>query len=159
MDLALVTGRGETLLTQWPGVDGPLVADEDAVQIGDRDAGDPGPGHIERTRIAQITVQKHHKAGLPQTLKEVDTHLSERHLDRTWLHVDLDVLDQATMPAVDSPGTPGLSYAELSELIRALVATGRFIGANVGIYDPDLDPDRRYARELVACLHHAFGGK
>jgi len=42
MDLALATGRGEALLTRWPGIDGPLVIDEDAVQIGERDADDPG---------------------------------------------------------------------------------------------------------------------
>lgn len=39
---------------------------------------------------------------------------------------------------------------------RTLLATRRFLGANVGIYDPDLDPQRRYAREIVACLAAAF---
>jgi arginase len=29
MDLALATGRGEGLLTEWPGIEGPLVADSD----------------------------------------------------------------------------------------------------------------------------------
>lgn len=160
MDLALATGRGEALLTAWPGVDGPLVADEDAIQIGERDAEDPnyaqGYGDILRTPITQITVQKLHRAGVPQTVAQAASRLRERRLDRAWLHVDLDVLDQAVMPAVDSPGTPGFSYAELSELMRGLLATGRFIGANAGIYDPDLDPDRRYARELVSCLQAAF---
>lgn len=60
------------------------------------------------------------------------------------------------MPAVDSPGAPGLTFAELAALVAALLATGRFGGADVAIYDPDLDPDRRYARGLVACLGTAF---
>src|SRR5258708_6848619 len=34
MDLALVTGRGEPLLTRWRSVHGPLVADADVIQIG-----------------------------------------------------------------------------------------------------------------------------
>jgi arginase family enzyme len=34
-------------------------------------------------------------------------------LTRAWLHVDLDVLDRSAMPAVDSPGTPGLTFAQL----------------------------------------------
>jgi arginase len=42
MDLALATGRGEPLLTRWGGVSGPLVADADVVQIGERNAQDPG---------------------------------------------------------------------------------------------------------------------
>src|SRR5262245_42149648 len=36
MDLALVSGRGEPLMTAWPGVDGPLAADADIVQVGER---------------------------------------------------------------------------------------------------------------------------
>ena len=41
MDLALATGRGEPLLTQWPGIAGPLVADRDAIQLGERNAFHP----------------------------------------------------------------------------------------------------------------------
>lgn len=158
MDLALVTGRGEKLLTEWPGVEGPLVNDEDTIQIGERDSGSTATGwsDILRTRILQLTVQSLHQKGLPQTLTRVTSHLEERKVDRAWLHVDLDVLDQKVMPAVDSPGSPGLSYDELSKLMRGLLATRRFLGANVSIYDPDLDPQRRYAREIVACLAAAF---
>src|SRR5262245_55617394 len=36
MDLALASGRGEPLMTEWPGIDGPLAADADIVQIGER---------------------------------------------------------------------------------------------------------------------------
>ena len=37
MDLALATGRGEKLLTEWPNVPAPLVPDELVIQIGERD--------------------------------------------------------------------------------------------------------------------------
>ncbi|WP_222127493.1 arginase family protein [Pseudomonas oryzihabitans] len=37
MDLALATGRGEQLATEWPGIVGPLVADTDVIQLGERE--------------------------------------------------------------------------------------------------------------------------
>jgi len=40
MDLALATGRGDPLLSEWPGLAGPLVADEQVVQIGERESRD-----------------------------------------------------------------------------------------------------------------------
>src|SRR5262245_59915332 len=39
MDLALASGRGEPITTEWPGVEGPLAADADIVQVGERSAG------------------------------------------------------------------------------------------------------------------------
>ena len=67
-----------------------------------------------------------------------------------WLQLDVDVLDAAVMPAVDSPDPGGLMADELTELLRAL-APGA-IGASITVFDPDLDPDGRYARLLVDVL-------
>ena len=49
--------------------------------------------------------------------------------------MDFDVLDEAVMPAVDSPGKPGFSFDELSRFIAALTASGRIAGADFAIYD------------------------
>lgn len=64
-----------------------------------------------------------------------------------WLHLDVDVLDPSVMPAVDSPDPGGLSAAELTELLRGLAPDA--VGASVTVFDPDLDPDGRYAGLLV----------
>ncbi len=161
MDLALATGRGEDLLTKWPGVEGPLSADADTIQIGERDADDPNfekyyPGLV-RSKITRLHVQDILKKGVPWAAAAAVARLEERKLDRAWLHVDLDVLDRAVMPAVDSPGSPGLDYGQLAALLRALLDSRRIAGADVAIYDPDLDPTGRYARGLVDCLARAFG--
>jgi arginase len=154
MDLALVTGRGEAILTEWPGVPAPLVADPDAIQIGERDAGDPAYAYrdIEETAIERFTVQTLHARGVAAVAGAAIERLGARDIARGWLHVDLDVLDQSVMPAVDSPGSPGLTYAELSELIATLIGSGRIAGLDVAIYDPDLDPDGRHAPEIVAAI-------
>jgi arginase len=163
MDLALATGRGEPLLTQWPGLDGALVADADALQIGERNARGPdyvpaGYSDIAQTAIARISVHQLHTIGLEKTLERVRAHLATRSLSRVWLHVDLDVLDQAVLPAVDSPGTPGLTAAELRVLLRAMMSTHCVIGADFTIYDPDLDPHRRYPQMLVDCIAQGIDG-
>jgi len=160
MDLALVTGRGEPLLTEWPEVDGPLVRDEDTVQIGERNALDPDYdqyyGPIRRTKITRMIVQDVLRDGVEKAAEAAIERLRVRSLDRAWLHVDLDVLDQSVMPAVDSPGSPGLDFAQLGDLLSMLLQSGRFVGAGIAIYDPELDPEALHAASLVAMLGRAF---
>jgi arginase len=159
MDLAFATGRGEEVLARWPGVGGPLVEDADVVQIGERyDVDDPTIyPDLSRTAVERIPVQALEAAGVAPTAGRVVARLAERKIDRAWMHIDLDVLDESVMKAVDSPGSPGMTYAELADLGRALLASGRIAGMNVSIYDPDLDPDAHTARDIVACLGSMLG--
>lgn len=154
MDLAFATGRGEPVLARWEGVTGPLVEDADVVQIGERyDIDDPTIyPDLSKTAVERVPVQTFKSAGVAATAARVVARLAERKLDRAWMHIDLDVLDESIMKAVDSPGSPGLTYEELAALGRALVGSGRIAGMNVSIYDPDLDPDGHTARDIVACL-------
>ena len=69
-----------------------------------------------------------------------------------WLHADLDVLDEKVMPAVDSPGSPGLDFAQLTEVLSRVVGTGRVIGLDVTIYDPELDPEGKCLPSIVDCI-------
>ncbi|WP_225840357.1 arginase family protein [Streptomyces sp. NK08204] len=149
MDLALATGRGELLLTHWPVVGRPLVADEDVVQIGDRE--DEGAPPVTR-----FTAQDVVRIGIADLGERVIRVLERRELERVWLHLDLDVLDDRVLPAVDSPGRPGLDFSQLAELVSALVGTGRVVGLDVAIYDPELDPDGAYAVPIVDCLASAL---
>jgi arginase len=160
MDLALATGRGEALLTHWPEVDGPLVADEDVIQVGERDTESSdwmqGYPDVVKTSITQLTIQQVQREGIPRVAERIATRLSERKLDRAWLHLDLDVLDERVMNAVDSPGTPGFDFTQLASLLRALIGSGRVAGMTACIYDPDLDKGHHFARPIVDCLVKAF---
>lgn len=151
MDLALATGRGEPLLASWE--DRALVEDAHVVQIGERDELDPDYDYrdIEATRIRRIPVREVLRAGVgaaaQRALAPVD---GERR--RLWLHLDLDVLDAGVMPAVDSPGSPGLNFEQLATLVSGLVGSGRVLGMDVAIYDPELDLHGDHARAIVECL-------
>ncbi|MFG2062297.1 hypothetical protein ACGFIK_12840 [Micromonospora sp. NPDC048871] len=61
------------------------------------------------------------------------------------------------MPAADVPDPGGLDYPHLVELLRPLLANPACVGLEVTIYDPDLDPDGRYAAALVETLVDALG--
>jgi len=156
MDLALASGRGEPLLTAWPDVEGPLAEDADIVQVGERGRDDPlflqYYGDILTTEITRLDVQDVLAKGIETAARRVLARLQARNLDRAWLHVDLDVLDEKVMPAVDSPGSPGLDYGQLAALTGALAGSGRIAGMDFAIYDPARDPGHAHAPDLVACI-------
>ena len=66
-----------------------------------------------------------------------------------WLHVDLDVLSSDALPAIDYRQEGGLSWADLTELTHSAISAGGCLGATVTIFNPDLDPDGRYALAIV----------
>ncbi|QAY80109.1 arginase family protein [Sphingosinicella sp. BN140058] len=157
MDLALATGRGEPLLAPWNGE--ALVEDRFVIQIGEREKLRPDAdyGDILRTQVRRFPVRGVLKRGIAETVRGA---LSPVDGERRpmWLHIDLDVLDQRVMPAVDSPGSPGLTFSQLADLISGLVGERRVIGADIAIFDPELDPRGTYARDIVACMARGFAG-
>jgi arginase len=158
MDLALATGRGEPVLAEWPDVGRPLVSDEVTIQVGDREAeaaDEESTGTLDPS-ITQFTVQEILRQGVTDVSGRIVEWLDRRGLDRVWLHTDLDVLDQAVLPAVDSPGSPGLDFGQLAELLSRLLGSGRVLGLDVTIYDPELDPAGKYLPGIVDCLVRAL---
>lgn len=73
-----------------------------------------------------------------------------------WLHIDLDVLDEAALPAVDYPMPGGLQWHELTMLLTPLARSPHLIGVDVTIYNPALDPDNLYAPRIVNMLCELF---
>ena len=70
-----------------------------------------------------------------------------------WLQLDVDVLDPAWMPAVDSPAAGGLNPDQLIELVSALAPNAA--GISITVFDPDLDPRGEHAALLVEILASA----
>ncbi|HEV2678427.1 MAG TPA: arginase family protein [Aliidongia sp.] len=161
MDLALATGKGEATLTRWDGVAGPLVEPLDAVQLGERNV--DGTGHpypdFPAAGIAQWTVQDIARIGVVPSAGAALQHLAGRGIDRFWIHLDLDVLAESVLPAVDSPGEPGLALDALEEMLVPILGDPGALGIDVTIYDPARDPDWRHApalsRMLLSSLRHA----
>jgi arginase len=66
-----------------------------------------------------------------------------------WLHLDVDVLDERAFPATDYLMPGGLEPDELVALMRPLASSPALVGASVGCYNPEKDPDGSNGRALV----------
>lgn len=76
-------------------------------------------------------------------------------VNRWWLHVDLDVLNSRSMSAVDYPQPGGIDWHVLEQLTIPLLS-GTCVGLNVAIYNPDLDPTAKYAKQIIRYLENVI---
>jgi arginase len=152
-DLAAAVGQ------HWPAVanlDGlsPYFSAPDVVHIGCRDDDE----HLAETRQllgAVIPARQVREDGAEGTARTARAVVGQGHLAGYWLHLDVDVLDPEHLPAVDSPDPGGLGPKELTALLAALAPAA--VGAQVTVFDPDLDPDGRYAKMLTDVLATGLG--
>src|SRR5580658_1678269 len=103
LDLAVATGRGPDLLTNLDGLR-PLVRDEDVALVGYRvlDDNDHFLGeHIRSTAITVVDLSELRDTGTGRVLEKVLATVTKPGLQGFWVHLDVDVLDDALMPAVD----------------------------------------------------------
>jgi arginase len=159
MDLALVSGRGPASVVDLEGRR-PYVRDEDIVLFAHRDealAHKFGSQNPRDTRISVVDLCQVRKLGAQAAATDAVRRLSAADLKGFWIHLDVDVLDDAVMPAVDYRMTDGLDFDELTDVLRAAISSGRAVGLNVTIYNPNLDPNRTIARNLVGCLTRGLG--
>jgi arginase len=158
MDLAFVTGRGPEIVTNLEDRS-PLIRDEDAVLFAFRDAehaAAEGSQPVPPTLMA-MDLKTVRKRGVEGAAREAMDHLMrEMGPAGFWIHLDVDVLDDAIMPAVDYRLPDGLSWAELITVLRAAVAFDHAIGLDVTIFNPLMDSSNRLALRLVDVLAEAL---
>lgn len=89
-------------------------------------------------------------------MRQIEQMLATEPEWRFWLHLDVDVLDQTIMPAVDSPGSPGIDRLWLENIVARLLQNPLCCGMTPSVFDPELDPDGRYAALIVEMLEAMF---
>lgn len=146
--LALITGRGQADLAA---IDQrrPYVRDADVVLLGLR-PNDEYRMDLQAGGFAMRATPDIRAHGAARTAQWAQDQLAE--CLGYWLHLDVDVLDPSVMPAVDAPSPGGIAYPELELLLRDLVSSGRCLGMEVTVFDPDFDVEGAYARDLVNSL-------
>ena len=154
MDLAVATGKGPSIIADIESKR-PLVREEDVVALGRRDAAEAeehGSQRVEDSPINLIDLAAIRNEGLLTATDRAMVFLAGSELEGFWVHLDADVLDDAIMPAVDYRMPGGLSWDELSEVLRRTIASIRLIGIDITIFNPKLDLDGRMARDFVDAL-------
>jgi arginase len=160
MDLAFATGHGPDLLTNIEGR-GPLVRDEDAVAFGFRDAEEQaayGSQPLPPT-LRAFDLETVHRRGAQSAAREAVEHLTRDGLNGFFIHVDADCLDDAIMPAVEYRIPDGLSWDELATTLQIAIASGKAMGVEITIYNPNLDADGSAGRGLADTLARGLGSR
>ncbi len=156
MDLALATGLGPELLTNIEGRK-PYIQPEDTIVFGYRQ---PPPGDTSpvapQPPMGAIPFHSIQRDGIAESARKAVTRLASAPTQGFWIHVDVDVLNTESMPAVDSPETGGMTLKELSTLLKTTVHSDRCAGMEITIYDPTLDPAGRGADLIVNLLAEVF---
>jgi arginase len=158
MDLAIVSGRGPDILANIDGLK-PLVRDENIVLFGNRDAEQArsyGSQDVGKTDITVFDFDRIQQVGIGKTASEGVEKLVKSRIQGFWIHLDVDVLSDKEMPAVDYSLSGGLGYEDVSRLLQILVSSGKAVGLDITIFNPKLDPDGSIARRLVSSLAAAL---
>jgi arginase len=154
MDLSVLTGHGPSgLLGGTP----PPLATGSVVLLGHRPDELSADVAEENARldpaIHAVTAPEVQAEGPAGTGADAAARLAGRP---AWLHLDLDVLDEAALPAVSYPQPRGLDWEELVELARPLVAAPNLVGVSIADFNPDRDPTGEHAEAIVAALETLF---
>lgn len=156
MELGMLTGHGPSGLVELAG-EVPLVAPGDVVILGHRPAALSSDVALELSRvpaaIARMSAEEITAAGPADVGERWERTLAGR--GPAWLHLDLDALDEAALPAVTYPQPHGLGWDAFVALARPLLASDALVGVSVADFNPDLDEDGAHARRVVEALAEA----
>jgi arginase len=147
MCLAHVCGRQVAPLL-WPGAR--KIAEERVALVGGR-ALDPGERvNLERSKLTRIAFDSERA--------DVAAVVAFARRRKIWLHIDVDVVEPAAMPAVVFPAPGGAPLSALAELVAQLSAVADVRGFEVCGYDPTQD-ERHHLAPRVAGLFTAFASR
>ena len=75
------------------------------------------------------------------------------------LHVDTDIIAQEEFPAVNVPGSGGLTFDDVRQSLREVLSQKTLLGLDVAQYNPDRDLDGSGAQKLVELLVDALAAR
>jgi arginase len=155
MPISVVLGRGPK---EWVDVTG-VTTDADRVWlVGPRDLeealtyGHPDPsGIVGLTFIDADAIRAEGASTIGASVAEAAS-----AGDGYWVHLDVDVLDEAAFPATDYLMDGGLEMTQLVDVLRPLLATEALAGLSIGCYNPDKDPGQLHGTALAGALRAAL---
>jgi arginase len=158
MDLALALGHGPAVLSNLDDMR-PLVRDADVAVLGYR--GDlSGYGALTSLEgplsLLWLPLTEVRSRGASNAARAALSRFASPSCEGFWIHLDVDVLDDHVMPAVDSRQPDGMSWAELGDVLLELLASASAVGMQVTILDPELDPDGSVVERFVAFMESLF---
>jgi arginase len=148
MDLAIVTGHGHDKLTNIHGLK-PYFKENNVFCVGNREYDQEYCRPILESDIGYFDLKRLRANGCANTANQFLALVQQQKLDGFFIHLDVDVLNDLIMPAVDSRERDGLTYEELSEMLQPLLSSKRAMGLEITILDPNLDKNGTYTAMFI----------
>jgi arginase len=146
MCLAIVAGEGHDRLTNIDHLK-PYVDQKHIWCVGNRENDRDYVQPILNSAVSYFDLKELRRTGPARCVDYFLSMVHTERLDGFLLHLDVDVLNDSIMPAVDSRSPDGLAYPELKEILTPLIAKATAI--EITILDPDLDPDAQYTKAFI----------
>lgn len=152
MDLAIVTGTGHEKLTNIQGLK-PYFLEENIYCAGNAETDDEEyVQQIINSDIHYFDLYELRKNGFGKTAEDFLQMINSKALDGFFIHLDVDVLNDELMPAVDSRMEDGIDYDNLKQILKPLVHSPLCFGIEITVLDPDYDKDGIYTQPFVKNL-------
>ncbi len=158
MDLAIVTGRGPSVLTNINNLQ-PYVKDGHVIHIGQRDIEETikyGSRDIRKSGITCFSLNDIEEQGIEKITAAALRYAQGLGVESFWIHFDTDVLADEINPAVEYRLPGGLSFSQVEHLMRKLLTSVNIAGMSVTIFNPRLDSDGSIARNIVESIGYMF---
>ena len=155
MDLAIVSGYGHDKLTNIDGQK-PYFNERHIWCVGNRDYDEAYVQAIMNSNINYFDLNSLRDNGIEKCIADFLQMVERQNLEGFWIHIDVDVLNDKLMPAVDSRQEDGLDYNEFNHIMRLLLTETKATGLEITILDPDLDPSGEYTKNFVSNFCNTF---
>ncbi len=150
MDVAITTGKGPKELVELFG-HSPLLPEENIVLYGTRELDTMEEIALMESTVSVYRREKISEVGVENAVKKILCDLEPR-CRNLYVHVDLDVLDEAEVSAQSLPVQDGLSMHEFQETIQTLVKSRKLCGMAIMVFNAAKDPKGVEARKIVRLI-------
>jgi arginase len=157
MVVASIIGRGAPELVRFWG-ETPLVREPDVLLFGLERVDPPEQDFLSRSPLRYVYAADIQKKGAAAATRDALAHLHAESREFI-LHVDTDIIAQEEFPAVNVPGSGGLTFDDVRKSLREVLSQKTLLGLDVAQYNPDRDPDGSGAQKLVELLVDALAAR
>jgi arginase len=157
MVVAHIIGRGAPELVRfWS--DAPLVREPDVTLFGLERLDPPEQEFLAKSPMRHIDAANVRSSGVGKAAHDalVQVHADAREF---VLHLDTDVIAPEDFPAVNVPGSGGMSFDEVRTAFVEFAKHKNLLGLDVAQYNPDKDADGNGAAKLVDLLVQALSAR
>src|SRR5438552_4286753 len=157
MVVASIIGRGAPELVRFWG-ETPLVREPDVLLFGLERVDPPEQDFLSKSPLRYVYAADIQKKGAAAATRDALAHLHSESREFI-LHVDTDIIAQEEFPAVNVPGSGGLTFDDVRPSLREVLSQKTLLGLDVAQYNPDRDPDGSGAQKLVELLVDALAAR